>query len=105
LSSSASQLAVLGWDPDFEAKFKSMAEAGSVPARVIADFGVECLVHDGERVMRAATGRHVRNDGLTQPAVGDWVALVKREPAGVIHGIVERRTTFSRKVASAETRE
>src|SRR6202171_2243189 len=39
------------------------------------------------------------------PAVGDWVALVRREPVSVIHGVVDRRTSFSRHAAGIETRE
>jgi ribosome biogenesis GTPase / thiamine phosphate phosphatase len=99
------QLAVLGWDPYFDEKFKRFASDGGVPARVIADYGVECLVHDGIDSSRASVGRHLRNDGATMPAVGDWVSVLKREPVSAIHGVVERRTVFSRKAASAETRE
>lgn len=99
------QLAVLGWDPYFEEKFKRFASDGGVPARVIADYGVECLVHDGIDSSRASVVRHLRNDGATMPAVGDWVSVLKREPVSAIHGVVERRTVFSRKAASVETRE
>jgi ribosome biogenesis GTPase len=99
------RLAVLGWDPYFDEKFKRFASDGGVPARVIADYGVECLVHDGIDSSRASVGRHLRNDGATMPAVGDWVSVLKREPVSAIHGVVERRTVFSRKAASAETRE
>jgi ribosome biogenesis GTPase len=99
------QLAVLGWDPYFDEKFKRFASDGGVPARVIADYGVECLVHDGIDSSRASVGRHLRNDGATMPAVGDWVSVLKREPVSAIHGVVERRTVFSRKAASVETRE
>jgi len=62
-------------------------------------------VHDGEESLRAAAGRHLRNDGRQLPAVGDWVALRHREPVGTIHGWVERKTAFSRKLASVETKE
>jgi len=99
------QLAVLGWDPYFDEKFRRFASDGGVPARVIADYGVECLVHDGIDSSRASVGRHLRNDGATMPAVGDWVCVLKREPVSAIHGVVERRTVFSRKAASVETRE
>ena len=37
--------------------------------------------------------------------MGDWVALQRREPADLIRAIAARRTAFSRKVASIETRE
>src|SRR5260370_15198333 len=55
--------------------------------------------------MRAAAGRNLRNDGGQLPAVGDWVALRHRERVGTIHGWVERKPAFSRKVASVETKE
>ena len=44
------QLATLGWDSYFDEKFKQFASDGGVPARVIADYGSECLVHDGDRL-------------------------------------------------------
>ena len=99
------QLASLGWDSFFDEKFKRFASEGGVPARVIADYGSEYLVHDGIDSSRAAVGRHLRNDGDTMPAVGDWVRVIKREPVGAILGIVDRRTVFSRKGAGIETRE
>ena len=44
------QLALLGWDSYFDEKFKRFALEGGVPARVVADFGTEYLVHDGADV-------------------------------------------------------
>ena len=99
------QLATLGWDSYFDEKFKHLASLGGIPARVIADYGVECLVHDGADSSRAAVGRNLRNDGATMPAVGDWVSVLKRETVGAIQGVVERRTAFTRKAAGIETRE
>jgi ribosome biogenesis GTPase len=101
----SSRLAMLGWDSYFDEKFKRFASEGGVPARVIADYGSEYSVHDGTSTSRAAVGRHLRNDGSTMPAVGDWVSVLKREPVDVIHGVVERRTVFSRRAASVETRQ
>ena len=83
----------LGWNAHFAEKFKQIAPAG-VPARVLADYGAEYLVHDGVSVQRAPA-RHV------DPAVGDWVVL----DGGEIRGIVERRTVFSRRAAGAENQE
>ena len=99
------QLATLGWDSYFDEKFKRFASDGGVPARVIADYGAEYLVHDGAGTSRAAVGRHLRNDGSTMPAVGDWVSVLKREPLNAILGVVDRRTVFSRNSAGVETRE
>jgi ribosome biogenesis GTPase len=99
------QLATLGWDSYFDEKFKRFAADGGVPARVIADYGTEYLVHDGSDSSRASIGRHVRNDGATAPAVGDWVCVLNRAPVGAILGVVERRTVFARKAPGTETRE
>ena len=85
-------LTVLGWDALFEAKFKQVAGPGEVPARVLADFGAEYLVHDGSH-SRRATARHV------DPAVGDWVGVDGES----IKSIVERRTVFARQGAGRET--
>jgi ribosome biogenesis GTPase len=103
------QLTSLGWDSYFDEKFKRFADenqsGGGVPARVVGDYGSEYLVHDGAGPRRAAVGRHLHNDGSTMPAVGDWVSVLKREPVDLIHGVVDRRTAFSRKSAGVETRE
>jgi ribosome biogenesis GTPase len=101
----ASQLAMLGWDSYFEEKFKPLEADGLVPARVIADFGAEYLVQDADGSTRATAGRHLRNDSHLLPAVGDWVGLLRRDPVGSIHGVVERRTVFSRKDASLESKQ
>ncbi len=105
MSQFASQLELLGWDSGFEEKFNLLQVDGGVPARVMADYGAEYLVHDGQRARRAVAGKRLRNDGYTLPAVGDWVSIAAREPLDVIHGVVDRRTAFSRKAASIETRE
>ncbi|MGA7911476.1 MAG: ribosome small subunit-dependent GTPase A [Candidatus Dormiibacterota bacterium] len=90
----SSQLAVLGWDSYFDEKFKAIAGESEIPARVIADYGAEYLVHDGLGPRRAAARRR-------DPAVGDWVSL----DDGLISAVVERRTAFSRRAAGVETRE
>jgi ribosome biogenesis GTPase len=99
------QLEPLGWDDWFAERFAPFAANGFVSARVVADFGAEYLVHDGDRSLRAVTSRNMRNDGGPLPAVGDWVALKYREPAATIHGIVNRKTAISRKAAHLETTE
>jgi ribosome biogenesis GTPase len=87
-------LASLGWNSQFAAKFKQIAPSPrAVPGRVLADYGADYLVHDGESVLRALA-RHV------DPAVGDWVVL----DASEIRGIVERRTVFSRRAPGVENR-
>jgi ribosome biogenesis GTPase len=97
------RLAALGWDADFEARFGRLEVEACAPARVIADFGAEYLVHDGGRSRRATAGRRLREGG--QPAVGDWVAVASGGALDVIHAVAERRTQFSRRAASVVTKE
>jgi len=94
LSDFDSRLALLGWDAGYEEKFKQVAGPRDAAARVIADYGAEYLLHDGGATRRATSRR-------VDPAVGDWVAF----EGGVIKGILERRTVFSRHAAGAETLE
>ena len=94
MSQFTSQLAALGWDQDFEEKFKRLADDTAIPARVIADYGAEYLVHDGNQTKRATAKR-------VDPGVGDWIALRDH----TITHIVDRRTLFSRKHAGVETKE
>ena len=101
----ATQLDMLGWDSDFDERFRRISVDDCVPARVIADYGAEYLVTDGLYSRRAVAGKRLHNDRLTMPTVGDWVSVAAREPVDVIHGVVDRRTVFSRKAASVETRE
>ena len=94
MSQFASQLAAWGWDQDFDEKFKPLSAEGAVPARVIADYGAEYLVHDGAEARRVVARRQ-------EIAVGDWVAMENN----LVRGVVERRTAFSRKTAGRETTE
>jgi ribosome biogenesis GTPase / thiamine phosphate phosphatase len=102
-----SRLAALGWDPWFEQRFESLEAEGLQPARVAADYGAEYLVHAAAESTRAVLGRRLRADSAVMPAVGDWAAVLPRawDTPAVIHGVVERRTSFSRKVAHRETKE
>jgi ribosome biogenesis GTPase / thiamine phosphate phosphatase len=84
----------LGWDAQFEDRFKQIAGPDDVPARVLADYAAEYLLHDGETTRRAIT-RHV------DPAVGDWVAV----DGDVIMGIVDRRSVFARQSPGTETKQ
>ena len=85
-------LSSLGWDALFEEKFQQVAGPREAPARVLADFAAEYLVHDGVEPRRAVA-RHV------DPAVGDWVGV----EGDAIKTIVERRTVFSRQGAGRAT--
>jgi len=87
-------LASLGWNAHFEDKFEQGAGPHEGPARVLADYGADYLVHDGE-VSRRAVARDV------DPAVGDWVSV----DGDTILRVLPRRTVFSRRKAGPENKE
>ena len=99
-----------GWDAAFRAHFEPWALEGYVPGRVVLEhqhlYRVhlergEPIAHVSGRFRHRAAGRH------EYPAVGDWVAVTP--PHGhhraVIHGVLPRRSHFSRKVAGQTTEE
>ena len=102
-----SRLASLGWDTWFDQRFESLAAEGLQPARIAADYGAEYLVHTASETTRGVLGRRQRAESTVVPSVGDWVGVLPRawETPAVIHGVVERRTSFSRKVVHREARE
>ena len=71
-----------------------MPAFSSNTARVVADYGAEYLVDDGEW-SRRAKARHC------DPAVGDWVITA----GGFITQILPRRSVFSRRAAGSSNRE
>jgi len=103
-------LHALGWNSFFQSHWSSESRDGLEPARVVEGqrdaYRVACEV--GE-LPAEITGRlrHTATDASTLPAVGDWVAIniVSGEEKAVIHSILPRRTTLSRKEAGKRTAE
>jgi ribosome biogenesis GTPase len=100
----------LGWNDFFAAAFAPYAEQGLVPARVVAQKGLNQIsTGDAEHYADLAGKlRHeLKGPGGAHPAVGDWVAL--RSPTGegraMIHAILPRKSRFSRKSAGQRTEE
>ena len=93
------QLAVLGWDPAWEAVQTAQASPDDlVPARVAMQHrGGYVLYGIGGETAAVVSGRfrHETRAPADFPAVGDWV--LARD--GVIHAVLPRRTSFSRKAA------
>jgi ribosome biogenesis GTPase len=101
----------LGWHAGLDAAFAPFATGGLEPARVAIAYGATFRVYteDGEeladlsgRLRHEATGRR------DLPAVGDWVAVKRTTIEGgrtTIHGVLPRKSLFSRKAAGDETTE
>jgi ribosome biogenesis GTPase / thiamine phosphate phosphatase len=96
-------LASLGWDAERTNEFAAQARDGFVPGRVSVQHrgAYDVLTEEGE--LRCEVPQRLVREAATPaalPAVGDWVAVEPTEPGrGVIHAVLERRTSFSRLAA------
>jgi len=102
----ASILDAYGWDPVFAERFAPFAEQELLPARVVVQYQqiYRIVTEDGELLaMVAGRMRHRAEGRVDYPAVGDWVAF-RHDPdsdRATIHGVLERKSRFTRKVAGS----
>src|SRR6185295_4984936 len=100
----------LGWDEFFERAFETYRGEGHSAGRVaLEERGAYRLYTEHGEVSARVRGK-LRYDSTSAadfPAVGDWVAISKRERDGVdqIYAVLPRRSKFSRKAAGANTEE
>ncbi|AEI46253.1 ribosome small subunit-dependent GTPase A [Paenibacillus mucilaginosus] len=93
-----------GWDLKWAEAFGEYREAGLVPGRVTLEHKhiYRVMTEEGELLGEiAGRMRHAAFGRADYPAVGDWVALLPRPADGraTIHGVLPRRSKFSRKAA------
>jgi len=104
-------LETLGWNPGWAATFDPFAAEGWVPARVSLEHQHIYRLYTGEAEILATVAgrfRHRAEAKQAYPAVGDWVAVGRRADAGAratIHGVLPRKSRFSRKTAGDVTEE
>jgi ribosome biogenesis GTPase len=101
-------LSQLGWSDRFAQSFARYAEAGYTVGRV-------AIVHQDSYYLYSEVGeltatlsgkfRHQVRSPEDFPIVGDWVAIRIREAEqrAIIHQVLPRHSTFSRKVAGGKT--
>jgi ribosome biogenesis GTPase len=100
----------LGWGADLEEAFRRHALDGQIPGRIAVEHRDAYVAYTaiGERWAEISGRLRLHADGRgALPAVGDWVALTPRpgDDRATIHGVLPRRSAFSRKVAGFETQE
>ncbi len=96
----------LGWNSFFEQHFQQLADKGVLPARVARESKGRYLVFaEGGEFSATVSGRfrHEASDYADFPSVGDWVAIKPRpgETQAIIHRLMPRRSTFSRRAVLA----
>ncbi len=100
----------LGWDSFFAEHFEKYRAKALEPARVAREDRLSYLLYSERGELRAELPgryRHKSRSVSELPAVGDWVAVevltgIERV---LIHSVVPRKSSFSRKTAGANTEE
>lgn len=99
-------LELFGWSSYFEEQLVEQYEAGRVLLEHKHMYRVMC--EDGEYIAELS-GKFRYDTALKgdYPAVGDWVAVTKlpNEKKVIIHQVLPRKSSFSRKVAGNKTEE
>jgi len=103
-------LATLGWNASFAEAFEPHRVAGLAPARVATeDKNFYTVVGENGDSIAVITGRlHLKKGNKTKlPKVGDWVAVTQPAPGEqmLIHAVLPRQTTLSRKLPGREAEE
>lgn len=98
----------LGWNSFFEAYFESYQKDSVIPARVIRVEKQHYYLQGEKReILAELAGKfhHQAKSKADFPVVGDWVVVTQRpgENNGIIHGLLPRKTHFSRKVAGLKS--
>jgi ribosome biogenesis GTPase len=102
----SSTLEAYGWDAVFAGRFAPYREQGLLPARVVVEYqGIYRVVTEDGELLAAVAGRlrHRAARRVDYPGVGDWVAI-RLDPdsdRATIHGVLERKSRFVRKVSGS----
>ncbi len=92
----------LGFGPDFQSQFETLADPTLVPARVALEHGASYLTFTEAGECEAVLAGRLSFEAAARPAVGDWVALQPGQPARILH-LFERRSSLARQSAGRRT--
>lgn len=99
-------LATYGWNEWFAERFAPFAELGLKPARVAVEHRTRFELYTEDGPTAAVLAGKLRYDAANRaalPAVGDWVAAAPRpEGEATIHGVLPRRSAFTRHASGRE---
>jgi ribosome biogenesis GTPase len=103
-------LELLGWNSFFAKSFESHSQAGYTVGRVALEHKDTCILYTEHGEISAEVAGKMRYLAASRqdfPAVGDWVAISVRdsEKRATIHGVLPRKSKFSRKIAGTKTDE
>ena len=110
LSELMHDLKALGWSDFFELAFRPYRERGHFPGRVVLEERGAYRLYTEQGELSARVRGKLRYDSESAadfPAIGDWVAISRRERDGLaqIQAVLPRRSKFSRKAAGTNSEE
>ncbi len=100
----------LGWTESLKSSFREYSEKSYVPGRVVAAYmHIYRVITELGELTAEISGklRFEASNTDDYPVIGDWVVLSQRqeEMAGTIHGILPRKSKFSRTASDRTGRE
>lgn len=100
----------LGWCEYFQSSFEEYSEKGYIAGRIVAAYmHIYRVVTEFGELTAEISGKLRFEASASQdyPAIGDWVVLSPRidEMAGTIHGVLQRKSKFSRTASDGTGRE
>ena len=100
----------LGWNTFFDAHFDDYRQSGCEPARISVEhktlYGI-ATEHGDYSAVLSGSFYYKTQSASEAPAVGDWVAVRRttEDDRAVIHGVLPRKSSFSRTAAGGTTDE
>lgn len=99
-----------GWNESWEEKLNDLAPKRGIPGRVISEHRNEIGVHTDTGDISARTAGklfHKSTRRTDRPAVGDWVIVDDVDTGGntIIHHVLPRNSTFSRRASGKSEKE
>jgi ribosome biogenesis GTPase / thiamine phosphate phosphatase len=100
----SANLETLGWDDWFEEQARVSCEEESSVARVVAVDRDQLLLINDAGVFRAKLSGKYMHESVSsseRPCVGDWVCVERSDSDqfGMVHGVLQRKTSLRRKTA------
>lgn len=95
----SAQLPQLGWSDELQTIWENMETDGSLPGRIVADYGASYKVAIPHEITAEISGRlEYTSEPHEKPKVGDWVAIQLIDDGhGIIHTVLPRKSEISRK--------
>lgn len=100
------ELSVFGWTAEHEQNWQAVHLPGTVPGRVIADFGTSFRVVIPSVITAELSGKLAHHSsGLSTPKIGDWVEVRMYDHGKpIIKSVLLRKNEIARNTAGNQTK-